>query len=149
MPVMHDSSKQSILGQQNSTRTATAPKTKDPSALSLEDFVDLRQETVDFAAPVPLSVVANLKSNVIELDPVGDGILRIVGLIVDLLEIVSSAKAFGRSDVNACVLQYFQHTLTASLPGDIVACENFVEDFFNGLDELGLLVVGPAVDEVM
>ena len=33
---------------------------KTPLTLLAEDFVDLRQETVDFATPVPLSVAPNL-----------------------------------------------------------------------------------------
>lgn len=68
---------------------------------------------------------------------------------MNLLEIVSSAKAIGRSDVNACVLQDFLHTLTTGFPADIVACENLADNIFNGFAELGFLLVAPAVDEVM
>ena len=68
---------------------------------------------------------------------------------MDLLVIVSSAKAIGCSDFNACVLQDLLHTLTTGFPADVVACENFIDDLVNGLAELGFLVGRPAVDEVM
>lgn len=68
---------------------------------------------------------------------------------MDFLEIVSSAKAIGRFDLDACVLQDLKHTLTTGFPGDFVACKNFFDDVVNSLAELGLLFNGPAVEEIM
>lgn len=68
--------------------------------------------------------------------------MSIVGLIVDLLVIVSGAKAIGRFDLNACVLQDLLHTLTTGFPANVVACENFVDDIVNGLAELFFLLGG-------
>lgn len=68
---------------------------------------------------------------------------------MDLLVIVSSTKAVGSSDLNACVLQDLLHTLTTGFPADVVACQNFIDDLVNGLAKLGFLLGGPAVDEIM
>lgn len=75
--------------------------------------------------------------------------MGIVGLIVDLLVIITGGKAIGRFDLNACVLQDLQHTVTTGFPADVVACKNFIDDFVNGLAELVFFLGGPAVDEVM
>ena len=67
---------------------------------------------------------------------------------MDLLVIVSSAKAIGRSEINACVLQDLLHTSTTGFPANVVACENFIDDLVNGLADLGFLIGGPVADEL-